>query len=318
MASADVAALYAASQPGDTLLLQPGVYDQPACFPGGYNRAGVQILPVEWGAFDADPMGGGSGVHHARFGRTVTFLYRRGLGGPTSTISAPDVTIAGIHHTTAPGFWPADNTTWGDLVGDFGGARHGMILLAGGAHRSRVLFCEFSTGYGTTKEPYQIDRKYIDDNSPSTWDFVSTSGPGVQDKGVIQATATGFAGWGDTEFLTHNRRANGPVAIQASSYQGDSFTFYGNYSHDMTGVLALGRRRLGRAARPTQLGRSDRPGFRQLHDHQPHDAEPDLRAEPLLRSAGRPARQRQPALRPRRSSSCWSTDGSWASASRAT
>ncbi len=237
MASAVIAAAYATASPGDAVLFAAGTYDQNACFPLGFNRAGVIVGPQTWGASDSDPMGGGNGPHHARFTRNVTFLYKGGIGGTTSSISANNITIQGIlHKTDNATLWPANNANWISTCAAATTGGWGMLSIAANVTGTAVLYNEFSMGYGTSADQIDPTNKYIDCNSPATFD----SGAG----GIL-TTPGGFTGWGDGTWVDYNRLLWGPYAIcGASSRVGAGLTIYGNYFHDMshgfTGLLPAG------------------------------------------------------------------------------
>lgn len=226
--TATIASDYAGLNPGDCLEFDDGTYDQSACFPSGYWRQGVIIRAKNRGAYDADPMGGGSGIHWARFTRNVVFQYGSGLGGTKSSISANNITIHDIHHTTAAGLWPADNASW-TTVCPAASSTWGFLNLAVGVSGFSTLYNEFSMGYGATKDPFDPTFKYPDCNSPAT--FL------INSDGTISSPGD-HAGWGDATWLTYNRLLHGPYAISgASSAVGSGLTIYGNYFHDLSHCL---------------------------------------------------------------------------------
>ena len=224
--SATIASTYASCLSGDCLQFDDGVYDQNACFPLGYNKAGVIIRAKNIGAYDADPMGGNSGSHWARFTRMVTFLYKSGLGGTTSTISASNVTIHDIlHKSDNATIWPADNALWSTTcTAAVNKTPWGFLAIASGIGGASIIYNEFSMGYGTTGAAFDPTVKLADFNSPATFT--------INADGSITSGGT-YTGHGDATFLTYNRVLWGPYAV-VGPYVGSGFTFYGNYVHDMS------------------------------------------------------------------------------------
>lgn len=240
MSAASIASAYAALAPGDCIQFAPGTYNQNTCFPNGYNRQGVLIRARDIGTSDADPMGGGNGPHFARFTRTVIFEHTAGMGGTTCTVSAADVTLQDIAFTTAAALWPADGASWNSTNGHSGVTPPYISL--GTADRPKVLYCEFYTGHGVTKAPYdpQATTRLADMKSPNPfyWKNVSTNEITHDIAQRDPASTNVFPGWGDgntpnVDYLPFNRIATGPCAIRGNSFNGQGLVVAGCYFHDM-------------------------------------------------------------------------------------
>jgi hypothetical protein len=229
-----VANIYNSCVSGDCIQFDDGVYDWALCFPNGLNKTGVIVRAKNIGSYDVDPMGGGHGIHWARFQRKVTFEFGAGLGGSTSGVSAANVTLQDVALTTKVGLWPADNAGWNTVV-TVGGNRPAMITL-GNASNFKMLYCESWVGYGIAKTAYNTTTRHSDQASPASWWFALSG-----DYGSITGTNPGsgiqYPGHGDGTYLTVNRMAYGPTAVAADGNTRTDVTYYGNYFHDITAAI---------------------------------------------------------------------------------